>query len=217
MPERHRRLLAAGTSRWNAADPYGAMAVLEEVVSSCKDPLVRCDAIAIRSEGVAWMIDEHRGVDELAAEANVIASIDPARAIGLYIRAALHSGLAGRPGDCQQFAQSAFDVAEPLGPMVIAAQAVRAMSSQRLGDRDGAEADLNSAKVIGALPIEMLDATLIPIVQAVALPARISQERWSDAEEMLDLSMVAARHHGLPRCSVSAERCRARCTYDAAG
>ena len=42
----------------------------------------------------------------------------------------------------------------------------------------------------------MLDAKLIPIVQAVAL-ARISQERWSDAEEMLDLSMVAARHHGL--------------------
>jgi DNA-binding CsgD family transcriptional regulator len=196
VPERHRRLLAAGTSRWNASDPYGAMAVLEEVVSSCEDPLVRCDAIAIRSEGVAWMIDEHRGVDELAAEANVIASIDPARAIGLYIRASLHSGLEGRPADCQRFAQSAFDVAEPLGPMVIAAQAVRAMSSQRLGDRDGAEADLESARIIGTLPIEMLDAKLLPIVQAVAL-THITQERWSDAEEMLDLSMVAARHHGL--------------------
>ena len=196
VAERHRRLLAAGTSRWNAADPYGAMAVLEEVVSACEDPLVRCDAIAIRSEGTAWMIDEHRGVDELAAEAKVIAPIDPARAIGLYIRASLHSGLAGRPADCQQFAQSAFDVAEPLGPLVIAAQAVRAMSSQRLGDRDGAEADLDSAGIIGTLPIEMLDAKLLPILQAVAL-ARITQERWDEADEMLNVSMVAARHHGL--------------------
>ena len=196
VAERHRRLLAAGTSRWNAADPYGAMAVLEEVVSACQNPLVRCDAIAIRSEGVAWMIDEPRGVDELAAEATAIASIDPARAIGLYIRASLHSGLAGRPADCQQFAQSAFDVGESLGPLVIAAQAVRAMSSQRLGDRAGAEADLESASIIGTLPIEMLDAKLLPILQAVAL-ARITQERWQEADEMLNVSMVAARHHGL--------------------
>jgi DNA-binding CsgD family transcriptional regulator len=196
VAERHRRLLAAGTSRWNASDPYGAMAVLDEVVSTCDDPLVRSDAIAIRSEGVAWMIDEHRGVVELSAEAAVIAPIDPARAIGLYIRASLHSGLAGRAADCQHFAQSAFDVAEPSNPMMIAAKAVRAMSSQRLGDRDGAEADLDSASIIGTLPIEMLDAKLLPIVQAVAL-ARITQERWNDAEAMLDLSMVAARHHGL--------------------
>lgn len=197
VAERHRRLLAAGTSRWNAADPYGAMTVLDEVVSTCDDPLVRCDAIGIRSEGVAWMIDEHRGVDELAAEAKVIASIDPTRAIGLYIRASLHSGLSGRPAECQSFAQSAFDAAEPLGiPMVIVARAVRAMSSQRLGDRDAAEADLESASIIAALPIEVLDARLLPIVQAVAL-ARIAQERWSDADEMLDISMVAARHHGL--------------------
>ena len=197
VAERHRRLLAAGTSRWNAADPYGAMAVLDEMVSLCTNPLVRCDAIGIRSEGVAWMIDEHRGVDELAAEAEAIASVDPARSIGLYIRASLHSGLAGRPTDCQQFAQAAFEVAEPLGmPMVIAAQAVRAMSSQRLGDRDGAEADLDSASIIGTLPIEMLDARLLPIVQAVAL-ARITQERWQEADEMLGVSMVAARHHGL--------------------
>ena len=197
VAERHRRLLASGSSRWNAADPYAAMAVLDEVVSSCEDPLVRCDAIAIRSEGVAWMIDEHRGVDELAAEAKVIASIDPGRAIGLYIRAALHSGLAGRPSDCQEFAQSAFDVAEPFGiPMVIAAHAVRGMSSQRLGDRDASEADLEIASIIGTLPIEMLDSKLLPILQAVSL-ARFSQERWKDADEMLELSMVAARHHGL--------------------
>ena len=197
VSERHRRLLAAGTSRWNAADPYGAMAVLDEVVSACDDPLVRCDAIAIRSEGVAWMIDEHRGVDELAAEAKSISPIDPTRAIGLYIRASLHSGLAGRPSDCQLYAQSAFDVAEPLGmPMVIAAQAVRAMSSQRLGDRDGAEADLEVASIIGTLPIQMLDAKLLPIVQTVAL-ARMVQERWHEADDMLDVSMAAARHHGL--------------------
>ena len=197
VAERHRRLLASGTSRWNAADPYAAMAVLDEVVSNCEDPLVRCDAITIRSEGVAWMIDEHRGVDELAAEAKAIASIDPGRAIGLFIRASLHSGLAGRPGDCQQFAQSAFDVAEPFGiPMVIAARAVRGMSSQRLGDRDGSESDLEIASIVGTLPIEMLDSKLLPILQAVSL-ARFSQERWNEADEMLELSMVAARHHGL--------------------
>jgi hypothetical protein len=50
--ERHRRLLAAGTSRWNASDPYGAMAVLDEVVSTCDDPLMRSDAIAIRPKAL---------------------------------------------------------------------------------------------------------------------------------------------------------------------
>ena len=193
------RTSSPSSGRWYVTlerlDPYGAMAVLEEVVSSCDDPLVRCDAIAIRSEGVAWMIDEHRGVDELAAQASVIASIDPARAIGLYIRASLHSGLAGRPADCQHFAQSAYEVAEPLGPLVIAAQAVRAMSSQRLGDRDGAEADLISASIIGTLPIEMLDAKLLPIVQAVALAHHAGTlERCGGDARPLD---GRRRHHGL--------------------
>jgi DNA-binding CsgD family transcriptional regulator len=197
VANRHRRLLAAGRSRWNASDPYAAIAVLDEVVTMCTDPLVRSDAIAIRSDGIAWMIDQDRGIDQLAAEAQLISTVDPARSIGLFIRASLHSGLSGRPADCRRYAQSAVEVAEPLGlPMVIAAQAVRAMSSQRLGDRDLAEADLDATSIIGALPIEMLDGTLLPIVQAVAL-ARLTQERWAEADEMLDLSMVAARHHGL--------------------
>ncbi|HEY0519784.1 MAG TPA: AAA family ATPase, partial [Ilumatobacteraceae bacterium] len=51
VPQRHRRLLAAGTSRWHAADPFAAISVLDEVVSTCDDPLVRSDAIGIRSEG----------------------------------------------------------------------------------------------------------------------------------------------------------------------
>lgn len=195
--ERHRRLLAAGTSRWNAADPYRAIAVLDEVVSICADPLVRSDAIGIRSEGIAWMIDQNRGVDHLAEEAQRISAIDPARAIGLFIRACLHSGLAGRPLDCQRFAHAAFAVAEPLGvPMIIAAQAVRGLSSQRLGDRAAAEVDLDTASIVGALPVDMLDAKLLPIVQAVAL-ARISQERWTEASDMLEVSIAAARHHGL--------------------
>ncbi|MEP7202118.1 MAG: AAA family ATPase [Ilumatobacteraceae bacterium] len=195
--ERHRRLLAAGTSRWNAADPYRAIAVLDEVVSMCADPLVRCDAIGIRSEGIAWMIDQSRGLDQLADEAQVISTIDPARSIGLFIRAALHSALAGRLLDCQRFAHSAFNVAEPLGdPMLVAARAIRGLSSQRLGDRAAADADLEAASIIGALPVEMLDAKLLPVVQAAAL-AHLSQERWSEAEAMLDVSMVAARHHGL--------------------
>ena len=194
---RHRRLLAAGTSRWNGSDPYRAMAVLDEVVAMCDDPLVRCDAIGIRAEGIAWMIDQNRGVDLLAEEALRIATIDPSRSIGLFIRASLHSGLAGRAVDCQRFAQSAVEAAEPLGvPMLIAARAVRGMSSQRLGDRDGAEADLDTASTMRSLPIEMLDSKVLPILQAVAL-ARLSQERWNEANEMLDLSMVAARHHGL--------------------
>lgn len=197
VSERHRRLLAAGTSRWNASDPYGAIAVLDEVATICDDPLVRCDAIGIRSEGIAWMIDEDRGVVELAEEADRISTIDPSRSIGLYIRAALHSGLAGRPLDCQRYAQSAVDVATPLDtPMVIAAKAVRAMSLQRLGDREGAEADLDDSSILASLPVEMLDAKLLPILQAVAL-ARLTQERWTETNEMLDLSMVAARHHGL--------------------
>ncbi len=197
VAERHRRLLAAGTSRWNASDPYRAIAVLDQVVAMCDDPLVRCDAIGIRSEGIAWMIDQNRGVDLLAEEALRIATIDPSRSIGLFIRASLHSGLAGRAVDCHRYAQSAVEIAEPLGvPMLIAARAVRGMSSQRLGDRDGAEADLDTASILGSLPIEMLDSKLLPILQAVAL-ARMSQERWSESNEMLDLSMVAARHHGL--------------------
>ncbi len=195
--ERHRRLLAAGTSRWNAADPYRAIAVLDEVVSMCADPLVRCDAIGIRSEGIAWMIDESRGVDQLAAEAQVISAIDPARSIGLFIRASLHSGLAGRPLDCQRFADSAFAAAQSLGtPMLVAAQGVRALSSQRLGDRKAAAADLEAVHILRELPVEMLDAKLLPIVQAVAL-TYMSQERWTEAETMLDVSMTAARHHGL--------------------
>jgi DNA-binding CsgD family transcriptional regulator/tetratricopeptide (TPR) repeat protein len=197
VAERHRRLLAAGTSRWNASDPFGAIAVLDEVATTCDDPLVRCDAIGIRSEGTAWMIDEDRGVDELAAEARRMSTIDPSRSIGLYIRAALHSGLAGRPLDCQRHAQSAVEIATPLGlPMVIAAKAVRAMSLQRIGDREGAEADLVETSILASLPVEMLDATLLPILQAVAL-ARLNQERWTETNEMLDLSMLAARHHGL--------------------
>ena len=163
----------------------------------CADPLVRCDAIGIRSEGIAWMIDESRGVDQLADEAQAISAIDPARSIGLFIRGSLHSGLAGRPLDCQRFAHSAFAAAQPFGiPMVVAAQAVRALSSQRLGDRKGAAADLDAAHILGALPVEMLDAKLLPIVQAVAL-TYMSQERWTEAEAMLDVSMTAARHHGL--------------------
>jgi DNA-binding CsgD family transcriptional regulator/tetratricopeptide (TPR) repeat protein len=197
VPQRHRRLLAAGTSRWHASDPYAAIAVLEEVVSNCDDPLVRCDAIGIRSEAIAWMIDQERGVTELADEAQRISTIDPSRAVGLFIRAALHSGLSGRPTDCQRHAQSAVDVAEPLGvPMIVAARAVRAMSSQRLGDRDAAEADFDSASILASLPVEMLDAQVLPILQAIAL-ARLTQERWDEANKILDLSMVAARHHGL--------------------
>ncbi len=197
VPERHRRLLAAGTSRWNGSDPYAAIAVLDEVVSTCDDPLVRCDAIGIRSEAIAWMIDEDRGVTELGAEARRISTIDPMRALGLFIRAALHSGLSGRPADCQLLAQSAVDVAEPMGmPMIVVAKAVRALSSQRLGDRDAAEADFEAASILGSLPIEMLDARLLPILQATAL-ARLTQERWAEANEILDVSMVAARHHGL--------------------
>jgi DNA-binding CsgD family transcriptional regulator len=197
LAERHRRLLGAGTSRWNSADPFAAMAVLDEVVAMCDDPLVRCDAIGIRSEGIAWMIDEDRGVDQLAEEAHRISAIDPSRAAGLFIRASMHSGLAGRPLDCQRFAKSAVDVAEPLGlPELVGARAVRAMSSQRLGDREGAEADFDAARILGSLPIEMLDAKLLPILQAVAL-TRLTQERWHEANELLDMSMVAARHHGL--------------------
>ena len=197
VPDRHRRLLAAGTSRWYASDPYAAIAVLEEVVSTCEDPLVRCDAIGIRSEGIAWMIDEDRGVAELADEAQRISTIDPVRAIGLFIRAALHSGLSGRPAECQRHAQSAVGVAEPMGmPFIVVAKAVRAMSSQRLGDRQAAEADFDAASVLVSLPIEMLDAKLLPILQAIAL-ARLTQERWTEANEILDVSMVAARHHGL--------------------
>ncbi|MEY2402274.1 MAG: hypothetical protein QOJ08_2385 [Ilumatobacteraceae bacterium] len=195
--ERYRRLLAAGTSRWNSADPFAAIAVLDEVVAMCDDPLVRCDAIAIRSEGIAWMIDEARGVDELAHEARRISTIDPTRAVGLFIRAALHCGLAGRPLDSQHLARSAVEVAEPLGmPMLLVAKAVRAMSSQRLGDRDGAEADFDADSILSSLPIEMLDAKLLPILQAVAL-TRITQERWDEANEILDASMAAARYHGL--------------------
>jgi DNA-binding CsgD family transcriptional regulator len=197
VAERHRRLLGAGTSRWNASDPYAAIAVLEEVVARCDDPLVRCDAIGIRSEGVAWMIDEDRGVDELADEAQRILNVDPSRSIGLFIRASMHSGLAGRPLDCQRFAQSAVEAAEPLGmPMLMVAQAVRAMSSQRLGDRDGAETELDLVEILGSLPIEILDAKLLPVLQAVAL-TKLSQEKWHEAKAMLDVSMNAARHHGL--------------------
>jgi DNA-binding CsgD family transcriptional regulator len=197
IAQRHRRLLAAGTSRWNAADPYGAIEVLDEVAASCDDSLVRSDAIAIRSDGIAWMIDQDRGVAQLAAEGERISSIDPARALGLYIRAALHSGLSGRPVDCQRHAQAAVDVAEPLGfPMIIVARAVRAMSSQRLGDRDGAEADFEAASIISTLPIEMLDGKVLPIVQAIAL-ARLTQERWTETNDILCVSMTAARHHGL--------------------
>ena len=53
------------------------------------------------------------------------------------------------------------------------------------GDRDGAEADLDAASILGSLPVEMLDAALLPILQAVAL-ARMCQERWSEANEMLE-------------------------------
>jgi len=195
--QRHRRLLAAGTSRWNAADPFRAITVLEEVATQCDEPLIRSDAIAVRSEAVAWMISEDRGIDELAAQAEAIAAVDPTRAIGLFIRASLHGGLSGRPMDCHAFAQSAVDIADKAGtPMLIAARAVRAMAAQRLGERDRAEADLNGTDIIKSLPIEILDAQLIPIVQAVAL-ARLTQERWQEANELLDLSMVAARHHGL--------------------
>jgi DNA-binding CsgD family transcriptional regulator len=197
VAQRHRRLLAAGTSRWNGADPFAAMAVLDEVVAMCDDPLVRSDAIGIRSEGVAWMIDESRGVEELAAEASRIASIDPSRSMGLYVRAALHSGLAGQALDCQRHAQAAVEVAEPLGmPMLLIAQTIRAMAAQRLGDRDGADTEFDSVAILGALPIEMLDAQLLPILQAVAL-TKLCQERWHEANEILDVSMVAARHHGL--------------------
>ena len=187
--------------RWHIsverADPFGAMTVLDEVVSMCDDPLVRSDAISIRSEGVAWMIDESRGVDELAAEAQRISGIDPSRAISIYVRASLHSGLAGRALDCQRHAQSAVEVAEPLGmPMLFIAQAVRAMAAQRLGDENGADTEFDSVALLGSLPIEMLDATLLPILQAVAL-TKLCQERWHEANEILDVSMVAARHHGL--------------------
>ena len=103
-------------------------------------------------------------------EALRVSSIDPSRAVGLYVRASLHSGLAGRPLDSQRHAQSAVEVAEPLGmPMLFIAQAVRAMAAQRLGDRDGAETEFDSVSLLSALPIEMLDATLLPILQAVAL------------------------------------------------
>ncbi|MEP7045916.1 MAG: LuxR family transcriptional regulator [Ilumatobacteraceae bacterium] len=197
VAERHRRLLAAGTSRWNACDPYVAIDILDEVVATCADPLVRSDAIGVRSEAIAWMIDGVRGVEQLAEEAQCISVIDPARSVGLFIRAALHSGLSGRPIECQRYAHSAVEVATPLGmPMLLIAQAVRAMSAQRLGDRVSAEADLEGSDIIGALPLDMLDARLLPIVQAVALTL-LTQERWCEAEEMLDVSMRAGRHHGL--------------------
>ena len=80
--------------------------------------------------------------------------------------------------------------------MIVAARAVRAMSSQRLGDRDAAEADFESASILASLPIEILDAQVLPILQAIAL-TRLTQERWAEANKILDLSMVAARHHGL--------------------
>ena len=195
--QRHRRLLAAGNSRWNAADPFTAIAVLEEVTTDAEDPMMRSDAISVRSEAIAWMISENQGIDELAAEAEAIAPIDPERAIALFIRASLHGGLSGRPIDCHRFAQSAVDLAEQAGtPMLIAARAVRAMALQRLGERDRAEADLEGTSIIKLLPMELLDARLLPILQATAL-ARMTQERWHDANEVLELSMTAARHHGL--------------------
>ncbi len=197
LAKRHRRLLAAGASRWNASDPYGAIAVLDEVVALSDDVLVRSDAISIRSDGIAWMIDQDRGIAELADEAHRMSTIDPSRSIGLFIRAALHGGLSGRPVDCQRHAQSAVEVAHQLGlPMIVAAKAVRAMSSQRLGDRDGAEADFDAARVLGSLPVEMLGAQLLPLLQALAV-ALLTQERWTEANEILDLSMTAARRHGL--------------------
>jgi DNA-binding CsgD family transcriptional regulator len=196
-PVRHQRLLAAGASHWNAAEPHRAINILDEVATLCEDPLVRCDAIGIRSDGIAWMIDQDRGVAELAEAAQQIASIDPARAVGLSIRAGLHSGLSGRPVECRSHAQAAVDFAASLdGPLLLVARLFRGMTAQRLGDRDGADADLADANVIWSLPLEVLNEKLLPILQAVAL-TRLTQEQWTEANDMLGLSMVAARHHGL--------------------
>ncbi len=197
LPVRHQRLLAAGASRWNAADPFGAINVLDEVVSLCEDPLVRCDAIGIRSDGIAWMIDQDRGVAQLAAAAQEIAAIDPSRAIELSIRAGLHCGLSGRPVECHAHAQAAVDFAAATnGPLTFAAQLFRGMTSQRLGDRSGADVDLAGANVVWSLPLDVLNDKMLPILQAVAL-TRLTQEEWTEANDMLGLSIVAARHHGL--------------------
>jgi DNA-binding CsgD family transcriptional regulator len=143
------------------------------------------------------MIDQDRGVAELAEAAQHISTIDPSRSVGLSIRAGLHSGLSGRPVECYAHAQAAVDFASSVdGPLALVARLFRGMAAQRLGDRDGADADLADANIVWSLPLDVLDAKLLPILQAVAL-TRLTQEQWTEANDMLGLSIVAARHHGL--------------------
>jgi hypothetical protein len=195
-PERRvERLSRAATAWWDACDGPLALRCADEVLRASTDPATRADATTARAEAIGWTIDCRAGVQVLVDGAAEVASVHPDRAAALLIRAALQSGLAARPVDGLACAEQALRHADRDGPMSIAVRGVRALSSQRLGDRATAEADLVAGAVLADLPVELL-APALPPLQAVAL-ALLAQERWDDAARTIGVAIRAAHHHGL--------------------
>jgi DNA-binding CsgD family transcriptional regulator len=83
---RTRRLLAAGSARWDAGDAQRARALLDEAVENAPSPTLRADIQVER--GRAGLL----AIDDLAREAELVESVDLVRAQRLWAVAAVAAG-----------------------------------------------------------------------------------------------------------------------------
>jgi DNA-binding CsgD family transcriptional regulator len=194
--EATRRLLGAGRAGWRAGRVGPAIPLLDEVIGTTDDGLVRADAVLLRGQAETWRTGPRRGAELLIIEADEVEAHDPERAAVLLAHAVNALLLAGEAGQAAALAARAeAAAARGAGPAMVCATAAQAQAALVHGETQHALALLGP---LGQLA-EALSAADVPeaehLVQVLAF-AHLVLEQWEEAERVADQTIRQARRSG---------------------
>jgi len=182
---RWRRLCAAANASFLAGEPEHALRLIERVLPSVADPLLRADFVRQRVAILAW-----RGppvaAEVVESEAARVERVDPVRAARLLLE--LESD-AIRRLDARAFARAA-DRVEPLIPLLDSWWQPRVrggVAQARMWN-----GDLDRALELFGLALED------PLAAATQAPALVQLELYHDARKALEASLEFGRQAGQP-------------------
>src|SRR5262249_50466029 len=111
LDARTRRLLASGDAAWNAGQTVRAIALLEEGLADCRDPILRGQLLNIRAHIERHAGDARDAYPWFIEAAELLDDVSPVDAAGARIGAWRASLLAGN-GQAPAVAQALMDHAE---------------------------------------------------------------------------------------------------------
>jgi len=111
LADRCRRLQRAAEAFWLRGYLDQAVPLLDEIMATTHDPIVRADAASLRGQAETWRAGPRRSQSMLTAEAEAVEGHDPNRAAGLLAHAVTAVMLEGDIKRAVQLARRAVDVA----------------------------------------------------------------------------------------------------------